>query len=133
MLLKISQNSQKNLCQNLFFNKVAKRLWQRCFPVNFAKFLRKTIFIEHLRWPLPCSFHTQHVELIVLTKCSCCIQIFQNPCKKSNEVILKEEVKISDMYQKGRTIFVMFDEVIGTLNEKYYDKESFRYFSKTLG
>ena len=38
----------KHLCQSLFFNKVAglrpatllkKRLWHRCFPVNFAKFL----------------------------------------------------------------------------------------------
>ena len=40
----------KHLGQSLFFNKVAgrpatllkKRLWPRCFPVNFAKFLRKT-------------------------------------------------------------------------------------------
>ena len=27
----------KNLCQSLFFN---KKTWYRCFPVNFAKFLR---------------------------------------------------------------------------------------------
>ena len=34
----------KHLCQSLSFNKVAtllkERLWHRCFPVNFAKFLR---------------------------------------------------------------------------------------------
>ena len=38
----------KHLCQSLFFNKVAgwglqfdlKRLWHRCFPKNFAKFIR---------------------------------------------------------------------------------------------
>ena len=39
----------KHLCQSLFFNKVAglrpatllkKRLWQRCFPMNFLRFLR---------------------------------------------------------------------------------------------
>ena len=39
----------KHLRQSLFFNEVAglrpatllkKRLWRRCFPVNFAKFLR---------------------------------------------------------------------------------------------
>ena len=39
----------KRLCQRLFFNNVAdlnpatllkKRLWHRCFTVNFAKFLR---------------------------------------------------------------------------------------------
>ena len=41
----------KYLCQSLFFNKVAglrpttllkKRLWHRCFLVNFAKFLRRS-------------------------------------------------------------------------------------------
>ena len=51
----------KHLCQNLFFNKVAglrpvtllkKRLWHRCFPVNFVKFLRTPFFIEHLWWLL---------------------------------------------------------------------------------
>ena len=26
-----------------------KRLWQRCFPVNFVKFLGATFFIEHIR------------------------------------------------------------------------------------
>ena len=39
------------------FNKVAdlrpatllkKRLWHRCFPVNFANFLRTPVFVEHL-------------------------------------------------------------------------------------
>ena len=39
----------KHLCQVLFYNKVAgpdpatlskKRLWHKCFPTNFAKFLR---------------------------------------------------------------------------------------------
>ena len=51
----------KQLCQNLFFNKVAglrlatllkKRLWHRCFTVNFAKFLRTFFLTEHLRWLL---------------------------------------------------------------------------------
>ena len=50
----------KHLCQNLFSNKVAarpatslkKRLWHRCFPVNFAKFLRTPFFIENLWWLL---------------------------------------------------------------------------------
>ena len=43
------------------FNKVAdlrpatllkKRLWHRCFPVNFANFLRTPLFAEHLSWLL---------------------------------------------------------------------------------
>ena len=27
-------------------------LWHRCFPVNFAKFLRTPFLTEHLRWLL---------------------------------------------------------------------------------
>ena len=43
------------VCPSVFFNKVAgvrtatllkKRLWPRCFPVTFAKFLRTSFFIE---------------------------------------------------------------------------------------
>ena len=42
-------------CQSLFFNKIAgfrpatslkKRIWDRCFPENFAKFLR-TLFLQN--------------------------------------------------------------------------------------
>ena len=29
-----------------------KRLWHRCFPVNFAEFLRTTFLTEQLRWLL---------------------------------------------------------------------------------
>ena len=29
-----------------------KRLWRRCFPVNFAKFLRETFLTEYLQWLL---------------------------------------------------------------------------------
>ena len=61
VLRNIAKFTGKHLCQSLFFNKVAglrpatllkKRLWHRCFPVNFAKFLRTPFFIEHLWWLL---------------------------------------------------------------------------------
>ena len=51
----------KYLCQSLFCDKVAglrpatflkKRLWNRCFPVNFAKILRTLFLIEQLQWLL---------------------------------------------------------------------------------
>ena len=51
---------RKHLCHSLFFNKVAglraatllkKRLWHRCFPMNFAKFLR-TPFLQNTSWRL---------------------------------------------------------------------------------
>ena len=50
VFLEISQNSKEKTCARAFFkNKVTgfrvatilkKRLWHRCFPVNFTKFLR---------------------------------------------------------------------------------------------
>ena len=54
----------KCLYQSLFFNKVAglrpatllrKKLWHRCFPVNFANFLRTPFF----RTPLDDCFYTE--------------------------------------------------------------------------
>ena len=56
MFLKNWQNSQENTCARVtFFNKVTglrlttllkKRLWHRCFSVNFVKFLR-TPFLQN--------------------------------------------------------------------------------------
>ena len=55
VLRKVRKFTGKHLCQSLCFNKVAglgtatllkKRLWHRCFPVNFAKFLR-TPFLQN--------------------------------------------------------------------------------------
>ena len=57
--------TRKHLCQGLFFNEVGglrpatllkKRLWHRCFPANFAKFLRTPFFRtppDDCFWPLP--------------------------------------------------------------------------------
>ena len=52
----------KHLCQRLFFHKVfnkasllKKRLWHRCFPVNFAKFLRAP-FLQYTSGPLLLSY-----------------------------------------------------------------------------
>ena len=54
VLRNFAKFTERQLYQSLFFNKVAslspatllrKRLWYRCFPVNFAKFLR-TPFLQ---------------------------------------------------------------------------------------
>ena len=51
--LEVSQNLQENTCTRLRpATLLKKRLWHRCLPVNFAKFLRTTFFIEHLWWLL---------------------------------------------------------------------------------
>ena len=55
VLRNLAKFIEKHLCQRLFFNKAAglrhrsqvifkKSLWHRCFPVNFAKFLRTLFF-----------------------------------------------------------------------------------------
>ena len=58
VFLKISQNSQKNTCARVFFNKVTglspatlfkKRLWHRWFS---CEFLGTPFYIEHLWWLL---------------------------------------------------------------------------------
>ena len=56
VLRNFTKFTRKHLCQSLFFNKVAglrpatllkRRLWHRCFPLSFARFLRTSFFIEH--------------------------------------------------------------------------------------
>ena len=53
VFLEISQNSQENTCARVSFI-LKERLWHKCFPVNFAKFLRTRFpfLIEYLWWLL---------------------------------------------------------------------------------
>ena len=61
MFLEILQNSQENTRARVSFliklqarprpaTLLKKKLWHRCFPVNFAKFLRTTFLTKHLWW-----------------------------------------------------------------------------------
>ena len=61
VLRNFAKFTRKHLCQSLFVNKVTglrpatllkKRLWHRCFPVNFTKFLRVPFLKEHIWWLL---------------------------------------------------------------------------------
>ena len=49
-------HTKKSLLRSSRFPRPAslsnKRLWHRCFPVNFAKFLRTPFFSEQLQWLL---------------------------------------------------------------------------------
>ena len=79
-LKNLKKNTRKHLCQSLYFNKVAslrsatplkKRLWHRCFPVDFAEFLR-TPFLQNTSsscfksYLLPCPmgsiFHLHYYQ-----------------------------------------------------------------------
>ena len=57
VFLEILQNSQENTCVRVSFliklqawpaTLLKKKLWHKCFPVNYVKFLRTPFFIEHL-------------------------------------------------------------------------------------
>ena len=63
VFLEISENSQENTCVRVSFlvklqtfmrpaTLLKKRLWHRCFPVNFAKFIKTRFLTEHRRWLL---------------------------------------------------------------------------------
>ena len=61
VFLRISQNSQENICARVSFliklkalhaTLLKETLRHRCFPVNFSKFLRTFFFLEHLHWLL---------------------------------------------------------------------------------
>ena len=89
--------TEKHLCQRLFFNKAEslrsatlskKRLWYRCFPVNFAKFLRTPL----LRTPF---WATASVCWDAVMNINTHIQW----CEK-NEVLVVDKLK--SMYKKGK-------------------------------
>ena len=74
VFLEILQNSQEKACARVSFLK--KWLWHRCFPVNFAIFLRTPFFIEHL-WTTAsvtlhissyCCTRTRNFSKTILTK-----------------------------------------------------------------
>ena len=50
VFLEISQNSQEIPVPETPATLLKRRLWHRCFSVNFTKFLRTHFFTEHLWW-----------------------------------------------------------------------------------
>ena len=67
VLLEISQSSQENI-KNFKRGStlLKKRLWHRCFSVNFAKFRRTPFFTEHLRWLLlHVNLHKCHDNILM--------------------------------------------------------------------
>ena len=73
MFLKISQNSQENTCARASFliklqatpaTLLKAKLWHRCFPVNFAKFLRTSFFYRTP--PVAASDYQPFVDLLLL-------------------------------------------------------------------
>ena len=75
---KILQNSQSSATF------LKKRLWHRCFPVNFAKFFRTTFFIEHLWWLLLSSlFFNSLIRTCFFENLNCNTQFFLEMCLRN--------------------------------------------------
>ena len=67
VLLKISQNSQENISVRVSFSIKLQASGDRCFPVNFVKFLTTPISIEQLTWlllELLCKIYKNHPKLL---------------------------------------------------------------------
>ena len=86
----------KQLCQSLFFIKVAcvrpvtlskKRLWHRCFPVNFAKFLRTSF-----------SQNTSRQLLVNYKSCENYISFF---LARSSYYLVCRQIKCCDQFSKS--------------------------------
>ena len=84
VILEISQNSQENTCGRVSgLQLYKKRPWHRCFPVNFAKFLR-TPSLQNtcgqllLNLPLRCWFSETAVHwcFLVLEKFAILVSLF---------------------------------------------------------
>ena len=69
VFLEMSKNSQENTCARVSF--LIIRLWHRCFPVIFAKFLRAPFLREHHLWWLLLNFIKKESLAQVLSCESC--------------------------------------------------------------
>ena len=65
--LEILQNSQENTCARV--SSLKKELWRKCFPVDFAKFLRIPFPTEYLQWLL-LAFRSESTLYSFRTSCS---------------------------------------------------------------
>ena len=98
VLLKILKNSQENTCARVSFFKVAdlrpaallkKRLWHRCFPVNFAKFLGTPFFIEHYFFGFYFIYGSKRSQTLLLTLLSITIIFIFNNALLKNDYLWK--------------------------------------------
>ena len=75
-----------------------KRLWHRCFPMNFAKFLRTPFFTEHLRWLLE-LLETQRSESLVLN-------VFPQSSNKKAVIFVIHNLKIEMVKSQKRILLL---------------------------
>ena len=123
----------KHLCQSLFFNKVAglrsatllkKRLWLRCFHVNFAKFLR-TPFFQNTSGRLRLCYARRTVSIT---------DILELPWGMKRTSSMKRffaKVRLSAAILLVLQVLIVLSEILVLL--QYYCQLEFRRYPKPLG
>ena len=119
-MFKLVTLTGKHLCESLFFNKIAglspttllkKRLWHKCFPVNFTKFLR-TPFLQNISGRLLLK-HVQMTfffffELFIFFTLTlmdiCFLEYFSQSSKKYLDVNIKS--KGNESWNKDKEIHI---------------------------
>ena len=103
----------KHLCQILFLNKVAG-LWDRCFLVNFAKFLR-TPFLQN-------SFGQLLLELKVKWRTHCALAVACNDKSDANpnNIIITDRDK--KLYVHFVTLSVEDNQILSKLLSKKFER-----------
>ena len=85
----------RNTCARVSFL-ISCWLWRRCFPVNFAKFLKRLFFMEHLWWLLLNMHHWKRIKMKFLNK------------KLSKAIMIRAKLKNIHINFLGKTIKIMF-------------------------
>ena len=73
-----------------------KRLWHRCFPVNFGKFLRTPFLTEHLWWLLLKNLR-QSSLLVYLQVCEFC-EISKNTFSYRTPLVAASEKPTTELF-----------------------------------
>ena len=82
VFFEISQNSQKNSSATVSFLK--NKTWNRCFPVNFAKFLRTSFVKEQFLWlPLKPLLFLAEIKYSVEHSCFCYSKVYSVKLKRT--------------------------------------------------
>ena len=105
VLLKISQNSQESTYAKVSFFRVAvlrpaallkNRLWHRCFPVNFAKFLGTHFSIEQLFFGFYFRYGSKSSKTLLSTiqEIKLRVFIFRNALLKKKSLVISLEASL---------------------------------------
>ena len=122
ILKNFAKFTRKYLYQSLFFNKVAglrpatllkKRLWQKCFPVNFANLLR-TLFSQNTSRRILLKIKVIPAKQIKRFQRELC----HKPCSEFQENVFQFPDVCATLRYRGNLSPNNFDKTPSYINEK---------------